>query len=510
MNYLKRARISIARNKGKSILLFFIIFVLANVIAGALAIQDGSKQVAEKIKSELGAVVTIEMDHEAIDQLMEEDPEQVESIYDTITPPSKEVVTKIGELPYVKNYDYTSYGTVGSESMKAYIDPIIQEEREQMEGEGSRSPDDYEKYYAFNTQGIHYNKVLAIEEGRAELVEGRVFTPEEIEAGASVGLISKELAELNNLKVGDKMPLTYYELDYDKEPTEEGFVKEQYDLPIEIIGIYKDLTIKDKVEGKKQDEHMLAYQKQEKVNKIYVPNGYVREISKLAYAAYVAEAEANGEEVQEVDDFEFYDPIYILQKPEDVEAFKEEAQLLLPEYSILKANSDQYEEIAGPVASVSKIAKFVMIAAVVATVIIITLVVLLFLRDRKKEFGIYLAIGEKKGKVVGQMLAEVLTISLIAITLAVFSGNLIAKNVSTGLIEQQVAQQEDDLMGGYSYSMNGFDADVTTEDVVEAYEVKITPAYIGTMYGVGLGTVIVATIIPMTYLVRLNPKKILL
>ena len=509
MNYLKRARISIARNKGKSILLFFIIFVLANVIAGALAIQDGSKQVAEKIKSELGAAVTVEMDYDAIDKMMEEDPEQVEGMYENITPPTKDVITQIGDLPYVKYYDYTSYGAEGSETMKPYVDPFIQAQREEMEGEGGHSPDDYEQYHAFHIQGIHYNKVLAMEEGRAELVEGRIFTPEEIEASASVGLISKEVADINNLKVGDQMPLTYYELDYNKEPSEEGFVKEQYDLPIEIIGIYKDLTIKEKPDGKKQDEHMLAYQKQEKLNKIYVPNGYVREISKLAYAAYVAEAEANGEEVHEVDDFDFYDPIYVLQKPEDVEEFKEEAQLLLPEYYIVKANADQYEEIAGPVASVSKIAKFVMIAAVVATVIIITLVVLLFLRDRKKEFGIYLAIGDKKGKVVGQMLAEVLIISLIAITLAVFSGNLIAKNVSTGLIEQQAAQQEDGLMG-YSYSINDLGTDVTTEDVVEAYEVTVTPTYIATMYGIGLGTVIVATIIPMTYLVRLNPKKILL
>ena len=42
MNYLKRIFVSIERRKGKSLLLFLIVFLLGNVIAGAVAIQQST------------------------------------------------------------------------------------------------------------------------------------------------------------------------------------------------------------------------------------------------------------------------------------------------------------------------------------------------------------------------------------------------------------------------------------------------------------------------------------
>ena len=198
-----------------------------------------------------------------------------------------------------------------------------------------------------------------------------------------------------------------------------------------------------------------------------------------------------------------------MKNPEDLEKFKQEAQALLPKHYIAYASSDNYDNIAGPVKSMSKIAGYVLIAAVSASVMVITLVVLLFLRDRKHELGIYLSLGEAKVKVVLQALVEVFIIALVALSLSVVSGNVLAKGLSNTLIQSQIEQQKND--NGVSYvGLDELNDSTTIDDVVEEYNVRLTPSYVVLMYVIGLGTVLVATIVPTTYIVRLNPKRIMM
>ena len=85
---------------------------------------------------------------------------------------------------------------------------------------------------------------------------------------------------------------------------------------------------------------------------------------------------------------------FVLNSTDDVEAFKQEAGALLPQYYRVVANTDQYEQIAGGFTRLGVIANYIVIIASIATIFIISLVVLLFLRDRKQELGIYLSLGK--------------------------------------------------------------------------------------------------------------------
>src|SRR5699024_1675933 len=141
----------------------------------------------------------------------------------------------------------------------------------------------------------------------------------------------------------------------------------------------------------------------------------------------------------------------------------------------------------------------------VATVLIIGLVVLLFLRDRKRELGIYLSLGEKRARVVGQILIEVMIVAFIGISLSLFSGNLLAGQISDTMIKA------DDSGYQYDYIYYGnLETNLTTDDVLDSYEVSLNSSYILVFYGVGLLTILLSTIIPLVYIVRLNPKKILM
>ena len=336
------------------------------------------------------------------------------------------------------------------------------------------------------------------------MVEGRAFTEEEVTKGKAVTLISKELSDLNQLSVGDTATFTNYIVDYEKNEK-----KSQTDYPLEIVGIYQNKSTQKKVgktdESSDADRWNQAYQEQTAINQIYVPNKIVEETRR-------EQAEANTSEVSEEELSESIgigEPLYVLKNPEDLEKFKQEAQALLPKHYIAYASSDNYDNIAGPVKSMSKIAGYVLIAAVSASVMVITLVVLLFLRDRKHELGIYLSLGEAKVKVVLQALVEVFIIALVALSLSVVSGNVLAKGLSNTLIQSQIEQQKND--NGVSYvGLDELNDSTTIDDVVEEYDVRLTPSYVVLMYVIGLGTVLVATIVPTTYIVRLNPKRIMM
>src|SRR5699024_8038560 len=170
--------------------------------------------------------------------------------------------------------------------------------------------------------------------------------------------------------------------------------------------------------------------------------------------------------------------------------------------------TDHYDSIAGPIESMSKLAKYVLIVAVVATVLITGLVVLLFLRDRKRELGIYLSLGERKSRVVGQILIEVMVVAFIGITISLFSGNVLADQVSGTLMKA-----DDNNFGyhdEYMYYGGGIQTDLTEDDVMDSYEVSLTSSYVIAFYAIGLLTILISTIIPLIYIVRLNPKKILM
>ncbi|MFC5630038.1 MULTISPECIES: ABC transporter permease [Streptococcus] len=490
MNYLKRAWLSVTRRKGKSLLLFIIIFILGNVIAGAVSIQQATQNVERKIKSQMGATATIQTDYE---NMKDSDWEKVE-------PLTKDIVIKVSELPYVKYFDYSVGGSLGAtDSLQQYIPEFLA--NQEMGSGGFPDP----KTYAFTLRGTQTPQLIPLEERIISLTSGRQFTKEEVSSGKPVALISEQLAELNNLKIGDTATFKHYVINYETNET-----AKETDYPLEIVGIFRINQLqankgKSDSSGFVQDDHQKAYEEQTAANTIYLPNQIAEAVVSESMAMF---AEQSGEEAP-VSAENIGQPVYVLKNPDDLEKFKQEAKAYLPQFYIVRANSDNYDSIAGPVKSMSKLAGYVLVVAIGATVLITTLVVLLFLRDRKHELGIYLSLGESRGKVVLQTLVEVFMIAFVAITLAVFTGNVIAQGLSDSLLQHQINQM--DQFGGVMYgSLSELNTHTTLDDVVSQYKVTLSAGYVFLMYGLGLGTVLLATIVPMAYVTRLNPKRIMM
>src|SRR5690625_626464 len=183
MNFIKRGLLGITRKKGKSLILLAVIFILGNIMSGAISVQQATGSVEETIKTRLGAAATVEIDYEAFEKLGES--EQMEFEFENL---GVDLIKQIGETSYVKYYDYNVEGYLESKTVKHYYDW-------ETDDDFSSDDDTYESY--FTLKGINYTPVLDFEEEKGKLTDGRVFTPDEIESGTPVTIISKKLAEKN-------------------------------------------------------------------------------------------------------------------------------------------------------------------------------------------------------------------------------------------------------------------------------------------------------------------------
>ncbi|MBO0438764.1 ABC transporter permease [Candidatus Enterococcus ikei] len=493
MNYWNRALCSVVRRKGKSVILFAVIFILGNVIAGSIAIQQSTANVEKKIKHDLGATVSVEMDYQ---KMMDEGK--------SFSPSALKVedIKKMGESPYVKEFDYNVKTSLFVKKIKTY------------EMENASTMGGMPK--TLSLKGNNLLEPLDFKDKKVNLVEGRTFKQDEINSGKDVAIISKKLAEANGFNVGDKVVLDSSVTDFKEDGSTEELASQ--DHPVEIIGIFEPTSIeKKKSDGKDQKGIEEQFMETEQFNTIYMPNDAVMSINKVEFE--------KGKELipdrykktdgtaMTVEDMNQITPVYVLKTPEDVDAFKEEAKSLIPEGYKLTASTDQYDQVGGTFKKMSQISGYVVLLAIGATLLIISLVVILFLRDRKHELGIYLSLGETRAKVMQQILIELLLISLVAMCLSLVTGNILGKMVSESLIASDAFSQTGDAASQGGTMMVGGSTNMTTlttEDVSSAYEVKFSISYIVTFLIAGLSTVLLSAILPLTYVLRLNPKKIMM
>lgn len=504
MDDFKRAMLSLTRRKGKTAILFIVIFILGNVIAGSIAINQATKKSEQQLKAQMGSVASISKDYQKLIS------DNFDFMTDTVPNMDEATIQEIGARPEVKTFDYSiTDAIVGKDIDRVVVDKD--------ENAGVMVTTDLEGTY-FVLNGVNDPKVMEIEEGKSKLIEGRVFTEAEVQKKEAKAIVSKDFAEKNNLHVGDSF-MTKRDLLDPTDPVFSAGVMSSNDMPaaiatqeipLEIIGIFEP---KMENQNKKDATGMAAFMNEEKANSFYVPNGFVTDLIAWDIAQTKElrpEADVSGYEEPR------FTPTYLLKSPDDLKSFEDAVKPMIPAEYKLETTSDTYRQIAGPLESLKSMSNMTLIVSVVAGLAIIGLIMMLFLRDRKHEMGIYLSLGAPKISVITQIVLEAMLIGILAITVSLGTGNLVARSVSDTMIKNQQLQALENQDGnGMMFSIGGpsissYGEDVTEEEAIEAYNVTLSPQYIITFYIVGLGTILISTLIPILYFMRLNPKQIML
>lgn len=259
-------------------------------------------------------------------------------------------------------------------------------------------------------------------------------------------LVSDAFAKQNKLKLGDKVS---FALDINGKT-----------LSFTIVGIFADVS------AEAQDS-----------NVVYVP--------------YTALRGAVGRD-------EFFHAEYMMDDPMNIESFRESVLKLGLGIGASQINAQDtvYEELSGPINSLSYIAAAMVYIMLAAGAIIFSLILLLNLRGRKYEIGVLLSIGEKKLKIIGQLAAEALVPIVIAFTLSVGTGKLAAQGIGNLMFASQM-QPDTVEVEGQSYT--------TTRDIA----VKVTPQETGLLYISGLVITLVSAAAVSVSIMRYRPREIL-
>lgn len=463
MSYFHRSILSIQRRKSRSLILFLAVALLCNVMAGAISVKNALLNTEKSFTDLIPITVRIEDDYSIF---LDNSSKKV----------TEEIVNEIGKSAYVKNYYYYYEYTLGSKKLENGRNDLIV-------GAG----EDFHPFNLFSIVGVYQTNILEIENGLLSLKEGKLFTKEEIQNGKKVILISKELAKKNNLKVGDKIGLSGEVNQYSSNPT---FVEEEYT----IVGI-----LEAKKEYERNSNGEIVEKENEYADTIYMPNNAIKEIH---------EEVLNEIERQNTEDYDSFTLVsnFELNDINELEYFKSENLTKLPKGYTFVDNSSSIENVVTPMKNMEDLANIIVYASIFASIIIIGLISVLFCKERKKEMGIYLALGERKKNIALQILLETLIISVVAVTLSTFTGNLLAKNISQKMLQNQIAEQNEKIQN-QNYNQ---EETLDEEEILQKYDVSLNLETILLIYIVALTSITLSVTLPIHYTLKLNPRKILM
>ncbi len=479
MRFYQRAWLSIIRGRSKTLILFLILFVMGNVMAGSLAIRQTGEKVAREIRQKLGTTV-------AIRPLSDTQEVSGNNPFEKPLPTqlnfSNETLDQLMKHPAVDVYDsghqypFTYYRGNNSNLQVYRISDIYVIYTDDLYG-----------------RGVVSERFFDLESKKISITQGRNLTQAEIDDGAAVGLIPEYLAKFSLIELGDKIPFRH-QIGDKRNHQYATYVGDSYE--IEVVGFFKLNT--DEIynqEGNLKEEYFY----------IYVPDKYVTErylVDKQMYA--------DAQYYEDPTDL-WYKPFYpkvILTSDEYLDEYKQMAVGTINDKTIeVITSNDAYESVAAPVLIISLIAEYILILAFGATILSVSLVILLFLRDRVYEVGVYGALGEKKIFSVMQIVMEVLLITFAAASISMFSGQVLAQQLSDSIVLKQLEMVDEAKLIKVDQSEAAL---ISASEVARAYKIEMSAEYAFYLYGILLTTGLLSSIVPMVLIVSVKPKKILL
>ena len=292
------------------------------------------------------------------------------------------------------------------------------------------------------------------------LFSSRVFTIKEgknIEENDKNSIIvHEEFAKQNNLKLGDEVDLEL--LDIEKS----GKIKSH---KFKIIGIFS---------GKKQETYT-GLSSDFSENMVFVDYSTSQEIlnksenNKIAnkILMYSSSAESTDLALNKLKELKIDESKYFVEK-----------------------DSNAFEESLEAVSGIKHIIKIMTYSIMLGGIIVLSLILILWLRERIYEIGIFLSIGTSKIQIIMQFIFELLFISIPSIISSLFLGNVLIKVIAGGLINSENSM----ISGGNLINDSSFMLNITT---------------LGQSYLILISIIVLSVVFASSLILIKKPKEIL-
>ncbi len=405
MGIIKRAFLYVIRKKGKSILLFFVLLIMATFVLTGISIEKAAEQEQKNLRQTMGG--TFELSPVFAESnpyfKMISDGEGGNELY-TECPLTREMIDLI-------------LATDGITSCDADTQTNVQPNLEIFKGNVPLKGELNDSVYARTVYSTESNSFFISETFR--LIEGKHIS----DSDENSAVISKDLAEKNALKIGDSFILN-----------KDGAVD------VKVIGIFEILKPDSSF------ENIATYAKAE--NQIFIDYNTLQRLFPNSSVGFMSAK------------FSVNDPA-ILEKI--AEKVKTESGIDWRAFE-LSTDNNEYKEAAAPLENLQTLVTLIIFVTVLVSAIILALILTMWGRTRIHETGVFLSLGIKKINIIGQYLTEVLMIAVVAFGISFFSSNAIANRLANEMIESP--SNSDDVVWEVKegYGLDVDDIQVTVRD----------------------------------------------
>lgn len=492
MYIIKNAYKSIVRAKGRNILIFILVFLIAVSACVALSVRNSAEAAKETAYNSLSITAQISTNRQNImggggfdrDSMMNKLSQSL----------TLDEMNYYAKSEFVDNFYY---------SMSA----------------GLNAPEDFSIYETSSSGGFgggfggmmggdrnsadltvigysSHDAMTSFINGENVIYEGTVFDQESTDGSC---VISYELAVLNDLVVGDTITVL--------NPS-----KEEQAYTLTVCGVF-------------QNETTDSYS-----NTVFTTYASLESI--------VEDTERNAEEVTNDRGTTTSTALrastsgtYVFYDVEGYEGFCADVESMgldMETYTVTSADLNQYEKSVVPLESLSKFTLIFFLVVLAVGGCILVIFNMFTVRERKYEIGVLAAIGMKKGKVALQFLTEAFLVTLVAIVIGTGVGAAASQPVGDYLLQEQVASVEtttqntnQNFGGGFQGMGNnrfqgmgdigGVNRPGAAEDVeyLDSLNATTDLTVLASLMGISILLTLIASSVGMISVLRYEPLKIL-
>lgn len=374
MNLGTRAFLHTVRKWKKTLLLFGLLLFITTLVLSGLAIADAQEEQAEEMRGTTGASFTVERNLSTGGWASGNG-----GSYSTQEFITDEMLQEISSVDGVVGYDAALV------AMPGYYNEA---------GEALVNGNVINSYYTYGSINTEYNQLFS--SGRFELVEGSHIT-ENVKNGL---IISKENAEQNGLKIGDK--ITGINDPNNDDP----------EVDMEIVGFFDVVADKDDEATMYDAATLWDY-----TDYSFCSFNAMKEMAvNYEDGNKLTEAHFFVEDAAELDS--------IIEKVQDISSINWDN-------FIVTANDEVYQNISSALSDTNTLVTTLIVIVTVVSMVLITLILSMSIRSRKRETGILLAVGIAKPAVILQYALETMLIAIVAFPLAYLSSTQVAGAIGT-------------------------------------------------------------------------------
>lgn len=493
MGFMKRAYLYITRKKGKSALLFAVLLIMATFVLTGLSVGGASKLAQENLRKSLGGEFSL-----AVNYSQENPYNSAARVVDVDEPDSR-----------------------GGNNIQAYTKmPISQKEIDAIMGIDGIDSYDAKKEYFINVEDIDYFPgSVPVDSNMKDMAKAWIIgnTAETsyfrsgsltLTEGSHIGtqdshavIISKDLAELNGLSVGDILSLPGRNERVDRDTL---YLSGENIVKVEIVGIF-EITDPMLENGRTAE---IASQHDMLENKMFFDMNSFRELIP-GYPVGFDNVVFNVNDPVQLDG--------ILSRVKAISSIDWRA-------FVLGVNNQTYLQASAPLEKLDGLIASILAIIAIVSALILSLILTMWAKSRIHETGIFLSVGIGKMVIIGQYLTEALIIAVLAFGLSFFTSNMVAEQVGNSLLRQEIQQatqyeemqadntDDEDYATSFSFAGESNEGNISeTANSVEDTRISVAIGVYNLiqLYLFGFAIILISVGVSGTTVMRFKPKEIL-